>query len=297
MTRFPARYLGQEMPEHTAVFNTILGVQADLNDLMGGVQWRNAILENDHGFAYRRAIKLEVAEAIAFTPYKWWAKVEFNRPQFRMELIDAAHFLLSFTHVVQRSAKPYYWAGQMSATQKVYTTLDAMREGWVNAEHAYGSEYNDLLAETEKETSERAVQHLERLVSNLYGRHIATQVTYSTYDLCGAWENLFSALFIVDPDFTVQNLLTEYLSKSVLNRFRTANGAKEHGLAYNKTQFLENPATYVKVWADDREDTEHLADILEGMLLAGGEIDNAKIMTALTERYAKTIEAYQRIEQ
>lgn len=291
--QIPQRYQGQQMPEHTAVFNTILGVQADLNDLMGGVDWRNATLENNRGFAYRRAIKLEVAEAIAFTPYKWWAKVEFNRAQFRMELIDAVHFLLSFTHVVQRSAKPFYWA----QTQNVYSPLDAMKEGWVNAERRYGADYNDFADESEKSIAERAVRHLEALTSNLYGRHIASQVTYTTYDLCGAWENLFSALFIVAPNYTIQNLLTEYLSKSVLNRFRTANGAKEHGLAYNKTQFLENPATYVKVWADDREDTEHLADILEGMLLAGGEIDNAKIMTALTERYAKTIEAYQRVEQ
>lgn len=291
--RIPARYQNQPMHMHASVFNSILEIQADLNDTMGGIDWRNATLQNPHGFAYRRAIKLEVAEAIAFTPYKWWAHTELNRPQFRMELIDVVHFLLSFTHVVQRSAKPYYWA----QTHNVYSPLDAMKEGWVNAENRYGAHYSDQVVETDKQVSERAVQHLEALTSNLYGRHIASQVTYTAYDLCGAWENLFSAFFIVFPKFTVEELLTEYVSKSLLNRFRTVNGAKVHGLAYNKTQYLENPERYVKVWADDREDTEHLADILEAMLLAGGTIDNAKITASLTERYAKTLEAYQRVEQ
>lgn len=268
---------------NTEVFNTMLEVQADLNDVMGGVQWRNAMLQNDHGFKYRRAVKVEAAEAIAKTPYKWWAVTEFEAAPFRMELIDIAHFLLSFTHVVARSANPFYWA----STQNVYTTLDAMAEGWRNAESRYKHEDNVC-------NWEQSVKHLESLVNNLYGRHTGCQDTYTSFDLCGAWENLFSAFFSAFPDFTIQELLTEYLTKSVLNRFRTSNGAKSHGLSYTKAQYLENPARYVKVWADGREDTEHLSDIVDEMLLIG-KVDNTQLMVELAVRYQKTLDAFARV--
>lgn len=266
-----------------AAFSTMLAVQADLNDVMGGVQWRNAVLQNSHGFNYRRAIKVESAEAIAYTPYKWWANVEFQKSQYRMELIDTAHFLLSFTHVVERSAGPFYWAN----SDELYTVHDAMRQGWHNAEQRY--QHADAVSNWET-----SVAHLESLVNNLYGRHIGTQVTYTSYDLCGAWENLFGAFFSAFPDFNIQELLTEYLTKSVLNRFRTSNGAKEHGLSYNKNDYLENPARYVKVWADGREDTEHLSDIVDEMLLVG-KVDHTRLNVEIAVRYEKTIEAYGRV--
>lgn len=275
---------------HSVIFTSMLNVQADLNDLMGGVQWRNATLENNHGFAYRRAINVEIGEAISYTPYKWWATTEFNKPQFRMELIDVAHFLLSFTHVVQRSGQPFYWA----QSNQVYTHLDAMNQGFTNAEDRHSAGRGEG-PNTEQGRAEQAVKYLESLQTNLYGRHIGTQVTYTTYDLCGAWENLFNAFFVVFPNFTIEQFLTEYLCKSVLNRFRTANGAKEHGLSYSKNDYLANPARYVKVWADGREDSEHLTDIVEGMLLAGN-IDNDKITVELAVQYSKTIDAYARVD-
>lgn len=270
--------------DNIQIFQTMLDVQADLNDVMGGVQWRNAMLTNDHGFKYRRAIKVEAAEAIAKTPYKWWANTEFEAAPYRMELIDIAHFLLSFTHVVQRSANPFYWA----SSDTIYTHLDAMGEGFRNAQNRYGHQDTNPSWET-------SVRHVESLVNNLYGRHIADQCTYTTFDLCGAWENLFMAFFSAFPNFTIQELLTEYLTKSVLNRFRTSNGAKEHGLSYSKQQYLENPARYVKVWADGREDTEHLSDIVDEMLLTG-KVDNTQLLVELSVRYEKTLSAYARAE-
>lgn len=274
----------QQNSGNIEVFTTMLAVQADLNDVMGGVQWRNATLQNDHGFKYRRAVKVETAEAIANTPYKWWANTEFEKVPYRMELIDTAHFLLSFTHVVGRSANPFYWA----QSDREYLPLDAMFEGWRNAEKRYA--FDGAVSSWEV-----SVQHLESLVNNLYGRHTGGQSTYTTFDLCGAWENLFMAFFSAFPDFTIQELLTEYLTKSVLNRFRTSNGAKQHGLAYSKAEHLAGPDKYIKIWADGREDTEHLSDIVDEMLLIG-KVDNTQLMVELSVRYEKTRAAYGRVE-
>lgn len=72
------------------------------------------------------------------------------------------------------------------------------------------------------------------------------------------------------------DLFRAYVGKNVLNIFRQSNGDKQ--------------GTYIKVWVDDREDNEHLTEIME--MIPGGSPDYAAaVLDALQARYAVTREA------
>lgn len=266
----------------TAIFQTMMETQANLNTIMGGDGWLQATLEYDNGFSYRRAIKVELSEAIGHTSYKWWVKKQTEFQQFKMELIDIAHFLLSFTHVVERSAATHHWA----MTTRPYTVYDAMVEAWQNAEKRYPI----VPSFDAEECVMQAIRHLETLDTNLYGRHTATQVTYTSYDLGGAWEALFNAIRVVFSGYTLENLLNDYLSKSLLNRFRTVNGAKAHGVVFTMEEHKANPQSYLKVWIDGREDVEHLSTLIAART-ANGTLNSAALYDDLEHNYKSQFEA------
>lgn len=230
-------------------FATMLETQATLNDLMAGPEWRKATLENDYGFDYREAIFVEAGEAVAHTNYKWWANTQTDAQQYKMELIDIAHFLLSFAHVVQRSTidgKPFY---------PETAALSAMVVGWHQAAFNY-PDHDVTVCGPHK--GSRA--HLRRLIVLL---------ETDPHNMAMQWKQLFSAFRASFAGYSIEDLLNDYLSKSLLNRFRTVNGAKKYGVALNKQELLMNPKKYLKVWDDGREDNEHLSDMIREMYTAG----------------------------
>lgn len=267
-----------------AIFKTMLNTQAELNTTMGGDGWLASTLSDNNGFNYRRAILVEASEAIAHTNYKWWVKGDTNYQQYKMELIDIAHFLLSFTHVVERSAKPFYWVDRQPGVE--YTPMDAMVEAWNDAMQRYTIDNVQSNApESSVAAIEISIRHLESLITNLYGRHIVCQETYTTYDLGGAWTSLFGAIKSVWPNYTIDDLMVDYLSKSLLNRFRTMNGAKQYGIALTEADLISVPKAYLKVWNDGREDVEHLSEILSRLIAEGGTITASTILESLEKAY------------
>lgn len=72
-------------------------------------------------------------------------------------------------------------------------------------------------------------------------------------------------------DMSFSDLYTMYAGKYTLNAFRQDNGYKE--------------GTYRKIWADGREDNEHLTAILKAMDPTGEDF-LADVYAALSDRYA-----------
>lgn len=68
----------------------------------------------------------------------------------------------------------------------------------------------------------------------------------------------------------VEDLYKQYLSKNVLNFFRQDNGYKD--------------GSYVKVWFDDREDNEHLVEIMDACDMNAPDVDKV-IYANLKQRY------------
>jgi hypothetical protein len=68
----------------------------------------------------------------------------------------------------------------------------------------------------------------------------------------------------------VEELYKQYLSKNVLNFFRQDNGYKD--------------GSYVKVWYDEREDNQHLVEIMDACDINAPDVDEV-IYTNLKQRY------------
>ena len=71
-------------------------------------------------------------------------------------------------------------------------------------------------------------------------------------------------------DFSTDELFQQYVGKNVLNFFRQDHGYKE--------------GTYIKIWQDDREDNEHLSEVLT-QLDASSSSFRDDVYKALSERY------------
>lgn len=83
-------------------------------------------------------------------------------------------------------------------------------------------------------------------------------------------EGAFVKLMALDG-LSFDELFKLYVGKNMLNRFRQDNGYKS--------------GTYVKGWADGREDNEHLSELLEH--LPADETLPTRILEALAIRYAE----------
>lgn len=90
-----------------------------------------------------------------------------------------------------------------------------------------------------------------------------------------AYANRFEpALFAsiaVDIDLPSDKLYSMYLGKNVLNGFRQNNGYKE--------------GNYIKIWADGREDNQHLQQILDGLAETNTAYDETILYEFLNDRY------------
>lgn len=65
-------------------------LQQELNSIIDPNWYKNLTLQD-----FSRAIRAELYEAIDSIPWQWWKKTEFDFYNFKIELIDTYHFILS----------------------------------------------------------------------------------------------------------------------------------------------------------------------------------------------------------
>lgn len=263
------------------VINKAVIAQCELNTVMAGADWEAATLDDMKGFNFRRALFVEAAEAIAHTDYKWWAKGETNIGQVYMELVDITHFMISYFVVCSRTLigkSNTADEGTCVETDARNSATDLLAHGFASAKAAMHNEtlnFNmDDLGST-IESTVYSVMNFEESETDFYD--------YGT--LVAAATGLFLGVLIVKgKDYSVESFLNDYLSKSVLNRFRTSMGAKACGVSLTVEEYRETPNSYLKIWRG-REDNEWLTEVLEQLDASGEEFSVSRVDSAMREIY------------
>lgn len=151
--------------------------------------WVNA------GYDWLRAVLVEGGEAMDHYGWKWWKKQTSDLPQFRIELVDIWHFLLSHTIVTN--------VGDMAgAVETINNNLsnEYQRDGLM-----FDSKFYKFAAMSVQERLEL-----------LMGLSVARRISFP----------LFETL-LESAGWTWADLYTGYVSKNVLNFFRQNNGYKD----------------------------------------------------------------------
>lgn len=265
----------------TGVISKAVTAQCELNTIMAGADWECATLDYLKGFNFRRALLVEAAEAIAHTNYKWWAKGDTNVGQVYMELVDIAHFMISYFVVCRRTAL------LKNSNVEMGRELDDQARKDTAEMLAYGFDYATVaLASGGIELDMDSLgDSIESMMFSILSFEESELDHYEFGDLVAAAAGLFICVFIIKgADYSVESFLNDYLSKSVLNRFRTSMGAKTYGVSLTVEEYREAKNSYLKVWRG-REDNEWLTEVLEQLDASGEEFSVSRVESALRDIY------------
>lgn len=248
--------LGQKIRFTQDQVNTIYRMQAEANDVMS-TAWRTS---TNSAIAYYRAGMVEAIESLMWYGFKWWKKEIINITRVKEELIDILHFgvsdsLRNIITMHSQAETPY----DIDSFIRHYSMYDMNNEELAQpmqiGRFACGTSGVDL------PTDEHGFTFLD-LVDQF--------VFYCTY--YGKVPMDWLMLMFDKLEMDNNEVTGMYLAKNLLNKFRTANGAKE--------------GTYYKVWAG-REDQEHLTDYLEQLKILKQEPTVEAINYHLTTTYAR----------
>lgn len=164
-----------------------LAIQDRLNCVINP-QWRTA------GYAWSDAAMVEAVEAFDHLAWKWWKKGEDNMPQFRLELVDIWHFLLSEALVTL----PNMFKGEHWPTDPVALCAGAL---------------NEALRQKERTATSGSLKEMLRIFISECAEGRFARGTF--FRLCEL------------ADLSLVELDRMYRAKGVLNLFRQANGYKD----------------------------------------------------------------------
>ena len=167
------------------VFNQMLNSQKELNDEIFS-DWLATLNKTN----YMAAVLVELGEAISSLDYKWWKAGTNDWENFKVELVDILHFLLSslwFENEVQRADACYFFKKGLADRTIRPTELS-------DEEKIKIIEENSL-----------KLLKVDNVIAFLY------------------LGKLFRTINITE----LKSLAREFLVKNVLNLFRTRNGYKE----------------------------------------------------------------------
>lgn len=185
------------MPTLNAI-REMLSMQATLNEMTNGADWKGGQTELGKPIDWRRCIFMEAAELIDSYPWKHWKSVDapIDLENARVELVDIWHFLMSLAlehFEVEQAAKLLDKAFQDSA-------------------------------ETEYHLDKMSVPDQVRIHEMLMSLALERGPVDKPY-LSALAEAFFNACQIVTLSF--DQLYQIYMAKNVLNKFRQDNGYKE----------------------------------------------------------------------
>ncbi|BBN59771.1 dUTP diphosphatase [Hydrogenovibrio marinus] len=176
--------------------NEMLSMQAALNEMTNGANWRSGKTALGKVIDWRRCIVMETAELIDSYPWKHWKSVDAttDRENVRVELVDIWHFLLSLA--LENFSKD----DAADILNKAYESSD-------------DEKLKDLSVIIQ-------VQVHEAMMAKAL---IKTQVTDSY--LSALTVTFFRSCQVAELEF--DQLYQIYMAKNVLNKFRQDHGYKE----------------------------------------------------------------------
>lgn len=236
----------------------IYQLQMEANNVMSD----NWPLSNNDTLAYYRAGYVEAVEAVQWHGFKWWKKEQVNTDRLKEELIDILHFGIS---------------DSLRSMFHLYAD-----QGSIDSEQLLSYANYDI------HTKEVLPMHIARYAINIGKPFPQDPEELTLLDLLEQF--MFFTLhqgrvplpwlMVLFDKVGMDNneVAGRYFAKNVLNKFRTANGAKD--------------GTYHKIW-NGQEDNVYLTEYLELLKTRHQEPTIDLLYDFLTSTYAKYTELEQ----
>lgn len=182
-----------------STLNEMLQLQASLNEMTNGLEWRNGHTRLGKKINWQRCIYMETAELIDSYPWKHWKSIDAQADveNARLELVDIWHFLMSLS-LEQFSAS---FASEL--LESVYESNSRLEMTPPSIEQTLAV-YEALMriALQAPVNKEAALPHFKALAA-------------AFFSACQVASLSFSELYKI------------YIAKNVLNQFRQDHGYKE----------------------------------------------------------------------
>jgi len=252
-------------------------LQDSLNNKTCGADWKTTgKTDTGRTLDFMKAFRLELAEAIDSTNWKWWKSIdaEDDIENIKIEVTDMWHFLMAYLMITYpevdnklHAEGAFSFAGQANEADigdndTILTYLDDL-ERVTAVHHAIPVVHHYIHADTGVDFSEvpeeGKTEH--EVISKLR--------SYGQYSIVNLVSVFFSIVESIEG-FGTEGLYKLYIGKNVLNTFRQDHGYKE--------------GTYVKMWGGVED------NVIMQKLLNTNDIESAEDMTELLEiEYAKVV--------
>ncbi len=181
------------------LINEMLTMQANLNEMTNGTDWRTGVTQKGKVIDWRRCIVMETAELIDSYPWKHWKAVDVptDIENVRVELVDIWHFLLSLA----------------LENFKQEDALDILLK---------------VIAENETDAAQKK-QNLS-VIEQVQIHESMMQLALSKQTVDPTYLQSLTVKFLAScevAELSLQRLYEIYIAKNVLNKFRQDHGYKE----------------------------------------------------------------------
>ncbi len=232
------------------MITTMCKLQAEANSVMSD-EW---LTSDNTTIRYYRAGYVEAVEAVIQHGYKWWKKEKKMVDALKMELIDMLHFTLSgvirsnsqnLTHIYALHSAEYVAALNGANYQKLGVD-PYLGEGILQDQKDADDTSNDLIDVLEL-----------FIVRTIVAKYPHVPSLYVAFEIM---------------EMSVEEIFALYVAKNTLNKFRTANGAKE--------------GTYKTRWFLGAEDNEFVFDFVRKKAVNGEVVEIQDIWDFMEETYS-----------
>lgn len=174
--------LTNELNIRQSKVQTMFEMQNELNTLINPDWWSRE--NQEMGWDFQRAAMIELAELMDHYGYKWWKRQIPDMEQSKLEVIDIAHFYISYLiqKSMQESKNPYFYVESFS---------------------------NELITLKLEKTPRNIRASIDYMIESAAGKN------FDIEDF-----NLLLNLFDIEAD----ELCATYILKNALNIFRARNG-------------------------------------------------------------------------
>lgn len=234
-------------------FEEMLSTQYKLNDVQSSPTWIKGINQYNRNCNWKRAIKMELVEALDSFNWKFWKSASDNTEysisdleNLKVELVDIWHFVMS-DKMTETGEVTYEGVMASRVASQLFSAFSSVQD-----------------MDMDQVTDKKVYLALE-------------ESTFSEKEL--SLEKLFFAIKYVfsksNPQDPFEDFYRLYVSKATLNYFRATHGYGE--------------GTYKKLWVYDsvaREDNVIMANIIE-QLIERGEFSSENLYKYLEDVYSK----------
>lgn len=289
---FATQYVDTIIPttaEHRVEIDTYIDMlitQHQTNCSAAGLDWveratvagQKADIDRDvMPLDYRMAAFYEASAELlpSACPYEWWRdksrhKVDIDNS--KMEMVDVLHFILSLTLVKELENVRVYGGDSTSLANETPYTLTEVAHAIVRSALLIYRNYS--LARTASGSYSLTPASLS--ACSFLREQIIWMNSHILHQRLGAvWQSFWSVGYAMEGftgDGSIRSqFVLLYQAKAALNVFRYANGYKE--------------GSYLKVWADGREDNAHLQDVLTAAASDGKMPTKADFLEWLSVNY------------